>query len=139
MSHLVSNRGHFLLLPSLPAANDRPVVTVEAYTKWYGLYVVRPDAQVEEVPFPTHETLTPYIDHVPNPAVVEAWAEANGYEVDEMALEMMIGRWQRAPDIVTCSLCGKHVPATEACSTFACRGCHEVESAFRRSNRSRLA
>lgn len=94
MFHLVSNRGHFLLLDALPIAAHPPVVTVEAYPKWYSLYVVRPGPHVEEVPFPESDTMTPYIDHVPNPQVVKAWADANGYEVDELALEMMIGRWQ---------------------------------------------
>lgn len=47
MSFLVSGRGHALLLENFPSAGDKPVVTVEAYTKWYGLYVVTPSALAE--------------------------------------------------------------------------------------------
>lgn len=79
-----------------------PVVTVELAQKWYGLQLVKPSSDgpaiVEEVPFPTPERLGPrygvtYVDHVPNPRVVEFWAFENRYFLDELALEMMWGRW----------------------------------------------
>jgi hypothetical protein len=99
MSYLVSERGHPLLLQRLPRSGERPVVTVECYEKWYHLYLVykiHDELAVEATPFPEHDTLTPYIDHVPNPAVVKAWAESKGYYLDELAYQMMIGRWELA-------------------------------------------
>lgn len=103
---LYSPRGHFVLLSGWPKHKD-VVVTVEVYMKWCGLILVRSalpsldgipslGPRVEEVPFPESKTLTPYIDHAPNPVVVEHWADEQGYMLEELALEMMIGRWQLA-------------------------------------------
>lgn len=78
-----------------------PVVTVELYIKWYGVYVVSAPtdgSRVQRVSFPdmgSYETLgSPYVDHAPNPRHVCAWAEQMGYVVDDLSLEMMIGRWE---------------------------------------------
>jgi hypothetical protein len=86
-----------------------PVLTVELCAKWYGFVLVRDGSPpiVEEVPFPNDDDvrelvkkgllsrgLVPYVDHVPNPRVVELFAEMRGYYLDEVAYEMMIGRWE---------------------------------------------
>ena len=76
---------------------DEPVVTVENYVKWYGLYVIfPPDLHVEKFHFGHLEGYTKhsaYVDHVPNPAAVQRWADSMGFEVDPNSLEMMLGRW----------------------------------------------
>ncbi len=33
-----------------------------------------------------------------------------------------------SPDLVSCVLCGKEVPASDACNDEVCRGCHKTES-----------
>ncbi len=80
----------------------KPVVTVENYMKWYGLWLVMPDGYVVEVAFPDegrYDTLgPPYLDHAPNPKHVMAWCARMSYRLDERALEMMIGRWAREYD-----------------------------------------
>ncbi len=101
MSYFVSPRGRALLLRTIPRSGDKPVLTAECYSKWYSLFLVyriHDEVAIDEVPFPEDATgkLTPYIDHVPNPLVVDAWAKEKGYELDELAVEIMIGRWLRA-------------------------------------------
>ncbi len=66
-----------------------PTVTVEVYEKWYALFAVRPDGTVEKLTTPFEA----WSDHVPVPALVEAWADAHGYVVDWLSLELMRGRW----------------------------------------------
>jgi hypothetical protein len=78
------------------------VVTVELYVKWYSLHVIRrigDEFVIEEVPFPDDiefckSNESAFVDHVPNPRVVARWATANGHVVDELAMELMIGRWE---------------------------------------------
>src|ERR1700744_38936 len=76
---------------------DRVVLTVEHYTKWYDLYLVHRDGRVETIQFPDSEWCkggeSPFVDHVPNPSVVLRFAEKSGYEIDERAFEIMVGRW----------------------------------------------
>ena len=76
---------------------ESPVVCVELYCKWYRLHVIHPDGTIEEFPFPddyldTGET--PYLDHAPNPMTVQRWAEKMNYHLCDLALELMIGRWE---------------------------------------------
>jgi hypothetical protein len=59
------------------------------YPKWYSLYLVHPNGDVEEIEFPDG-----YVDHVPDPMAVAAYAESHDYEVDSLAYEMMVGRWE---------------------------------------------
>jgi hypothetical protein len=81
----------------------RPTVTVEMYSKWYSLFVVRvgyDEVTIEEFPFPDDLEFcggneTPFLDHAPNPVVVARWALKNGFCVDDVAMETMIGRWER--------------------------------------------
>lgn len=37
---------------------------------------------------------TPYVDHVPNPKVVARFARACSYDIDILAFELMVGRWE---------------------------------------------
>jgi hypothetical protein len=80
---------------------DRPVLTVELYCKWYTLWLVSPAGAIDSVPFyhlsdlsTAGPALTPYIDHVPNPAVVLRLCEARGYHLDDIAYELIVGRWE---------------------------------------------
>lgn len=90
-----SSRGNLLVLSKRPL--DRPVITVELYSKWYGLYLVYPEGSIEEIPFPESEgrlDVSDYVDHVPNPKVVVWFAEKNNFYLDELALELIVGRWE---------------------------------------------
>lgn len=81
-----------------------PTLTVENYCKWYDMQIIHPDGRVEAVSFGDLDELagnvgydvlgSGYVDHVPNPQVVRALAEARGWAVDEQAMEMIAGRWQ---------------------------------------------
>lgn len=81
-------------------------LTVEMADKWYGLIMVTFDLntatrRIEEIPFPgvdaCHEigcALTPhYVDHVPNPKVVRAYADFHDYELPALVEELLWGRW----------------------------------------------
>lgn len=87
-------RGHELVLTD---HGGGPTLTVELYVKWYTLWLVK-GHEVTEVEFPdmgNYEKLgSPYLDHAPNPRHVCAWAEKNGFEIDHLALELMVGRWE---------------------------------------------
>lgn len=97
MRTLMSPRGKPLVLTDdLPSV---PVLTVELYTKWYGLYLVDPSGKIEELSFPEDlgsgpTGIMPYCDHVPNPEVVLRFAKAHGYQLDELAAELLVGRWE---------------------------------------------
>lgn len=92
-----SPRGFKLLLPT--GGIVKPTVTVELYEKWYELFLVRSTREDPEpisfdrlVPFVV-EGESAYVDHVPNPNVVRVFALANNYELDEIAEELIVGRW----------------------------------------------
>ena len=93
-----SDRGHLLVWTGNA---DHQIVTVELYEKWYDLYLVAPDGTVTEVSFGDLEDprycegdQTAVSDHVPNPVVVAAYAQANEYDVDNLAIELIVGRWE---------------------------------------------
>lgn len=78
-----------------------PVLTVENYVKWYALFLIYPGDALAEIYFGRLSQTkycrsgeTPFCDHVPNPVVTRRFAEANGFYMDENALEMIIGRWE---------------------------------------------
>lgn len=73
--------------------NPHPILTVELSTKWYELYLIQPDGKVEGVFFPTSDKYTSFVDHVPNPIVVQEYAAAKGYYLDELAFDLIVGRW----------------------------------------------
>jgi hypothetical protein len=93
-----SKRGHPLVFCGIP--QSIPVLTVENYLKWYGLELVMLDGTVEEVGFGELQALadergTPaYVDHVPDPTLVQALAERRGWELDAVSYEVMVGRWE---------------------------------------------
>jgi hypothetical protein len=92
-----SSRGHPLIYQGDPG--DVTIVTVEHYEKWYGLFLVHAfGGCVEEIPFPSEDEdcagKTPYVDHVPNPVVVDRMAHRLGYLVDPLSFEVMVGRWE---------------------------------------------
>lgn len=95
----MSHRGHDLAW-STRDDFDQPIVTVELWVKWYGIWIVFPGEKMRalESPFPQWRGLirkgSPYVDHVPNPRCVEAFADLNGYTIDDLAAELMIGRWE---------------------------------------------
>ena len=89
---------------------ERAIITVENYLKWYKLYLLHPNGDVEAVDFPVMDGIagSPYIDHVPNPDHVAAWANLEGYTISDQSYEMMIGRWvyeaKEGADILTVEL-----------------------------------
>jgi hypothetical protein len=96
---LLSPRNH----PLVVTVGTRPLITVEYYMKWYSLFCVGRigDADVIEglVQFDALEEYalpieSAFVDHVPNPRVVERYAEALGVEIDPMAHELIWGRWR---------------------------------------------
>lgn len=93
---LRSPRGFPIVLSG--AARSRATLTVELYEKWYTLFLVHSDNSVEEVLFPSSPNYTageaPYVDHVPNPKVVARFARACNYDIDILAFELMVGRWE---------------------------------------------
>lgn len=107
VEHLFSSNRNPLILPELKTLcipSLRPHLTVELYDKWYELYLVdRPTPargfRIQSIHFghldehaPKGETA--YVDHVPNPKAVRAFAEANDYHLVELADELITGRWQ---------------------------------------------
>lgn len=81
---------------------SRPTLTVADEEKWYCLYLMQrantdfDSVRVIEVGFAELHGYsgTPYVDHAPNPAAVEWLAEAKGWHLDAVALELIEGRWR---------------------------------------------
>lgn len=83
------------------APGVKPTLTVENYLKWYELFLLHPNGEIESVPFSKlddpafcYSDESAYCDHVPNPAAVYRYAEANDYHLDDQAFEMIVGRWE---------------------------------------------
>lgn len=73
-----------------------PTLTVENYVKWYTLFVIYPDGQVESVVMVDHPGFkTSWHNHVPNPKACEVYADEMGWEWDETSLDMIYGRFAR--------------------------------------------
>lgn len=99
---LRTKRGCQLILPERVT---NTTLSLELAEKWYSLYLVNPGAddeppKVEEIQggyecLEDHapEGHGPYVDHVPNPMALGAFAEAHGYHLPGCVLEMVIGRW----------------------------------------------
>ena len=85
---------------------DLPVVTVELRGKWYHLLVVYPDLTWAAYSFEGPREHGTVVDHVPSPAAVEKWAQAHGWEVDDLALEILVGRWVLEQDSATAARLG---------------------------------
>lgn len=92
-----SERGFLLPVSNYPGS--LPVLTVELYCKWYSLHLVWPTRIVERIDFgrlePAAASLncSPFCDHCPNPAAVRTLALAEGWHLDELAEELIVGRW----------------------------------------------
>ena len=77
---------------------DVPVVTAEAYEKWYSLYIVYPDRRVEKVsPVLIDEVMSKgpqlWIDHEFHPRLLLLIAKHVDGEAHSLALEVAAGRW----------------------------------------------
>lgn len=116
---LKTEHGHFLCL--MGKITETPTLTVELYTKWYTLYLVQKALnqgsrwewlKVYKVHYGHLEDFRPedqiaYLDHVPNPLAVKNFADAKKYHLDELAEDLLMGRWQNEvvdSDII-CPLC----------------------------------
>ncbi len=87
-----SDRGNLLIIS---CSSDLPILTIELYIKWYTLYKVFPDGTFEKVTFPDCDEHQPSsVDHVPNPKAVKKFADDNNLILDELAYEIMVGRWE---------------------------------------------
>lgn len=100
-----SKRGIPLVISVL---GELPLLTVEWASKWYTLQVLTPLSpdrdvfELEEVHY--HEIqewhdakgrdLNCFVDHNPNPEAVKLYAEDKGWVLDEIAEELIVGRWQ---------------------------------------------
>jgi hypothetical protein len=75
---------------------DAPTITVELAEKWYSLWLVRPSGQIEPIPFPEIMEMDDcsFVDHAPNPDAIRAYADAQDFEVDLVAFELIVGRWE---------------------------------------------
>lgn len=92
-----SDRGTSLVITN-QRERTRPLLTVEFYVKWYTLCLVFQDGSVKTVGYDELEPYTPnneaaYVDHVPNPSSVKNFAEKKNYDLDELAYELIVGRW----------------------------------------------
>lgn len=95
-TQLYSQRG----IPLLHDGEVRfPLITVEIAPKWYSLWLIGLNSSPVPIGYDVLEDYrgdeSAYLDHAPNPKAVAAFAAAQGIEVDEMAYEMMIGRWEQ--------------------------------------------
>jgi hypothetical protein len=90
-------RGHALLYVNQPL--DVPVVTLENYAKWYEVYLVNPDGEVQKVDPDLINTVQNkhsdalWVDHHFHPRLLYRLAEWIGGTVDERAVEVAAGRW----------------------------------------------
>lgn len=82
-----------------------PLLTVEFCTKWYELFLLRDDGPGKDLGLYSihfghldtaarHLQVSAFVDHVPNPVAVRLFARQNGYEIDELAWDLISGRWQ---------------------------------------------
>jgi len=88
---------------------DKPIITLENYTKWYNVYAVMPDGSVSVVDaadvievasqYRSKENPGLLIDHLYHPLLLEKLAEKLGMELDERAQEVAAGRWHYESDI----------------------------------------
>ncbi len=92
----LSSRGIPLVYYGEPF-NDAPILTVENYCKWYTLWLIMPDGTVKELEFPDDPpgfNDIPYMDHAPNPRLIQLFAREKDYCLCDQSFEMMIGRWE---------------------------------------------
>ena len=93
----LSPRGIPLLYIGKPL--DKPVVTLENYTKWYKIYLVMPDGSVVEKCVSdvdeNHRFLKQHywVDHLIHPRALYALADQLGGYTEERSLEVAMARW----------------------------------------------
>lgn len=101
-----SDRDIPLIYPSTAPLPSCPIVTVEMYSKWYDVYVIEVDGFVVKVDHlkyarkwgeairDTYDKGLSFLgDHVWHPYGIQAFADLIGGEVQDEALEMLVGRW----------------------------------------------
>lgn len=93
----VSRRG-FPLIWSMSGPPATPVITAEFYCKWYELYVVHADGHCTTVGYEELEDYAPkgesaFCDHTPNPNAIHHFAEARGWDIDDIFREVCVGRY----------------------------------------------
>lgn len=92
-----SDRDHPLLWVAQPL--DKPVLTLENYTKWYSQYLVMPDGTVKQVDVGVIDEVMDkdpsalYVDHWPSPRLLYRMAQHLDCFIDERAIEVALGRW----------------------------------------------
>lgn len=79
----------------------RPTITAECRSKWYRLIVVHTDGIQQTLDFCELEDYAPpgesaQGDHIVNPKAVAAYADSRGWDIDELAHEVITGRWELA-------------------------------------------
>ena len=79
--------------------NNKPVVTVENYCKWYQIFVIYPDSTVVPADWPTLNKINKSSDkhligdHIFHPELLEKFADHIGGYVHDVSLEAVTGRW----------------------------------------------
>jgi hypothetical protein len=104
-----SQRGFPLVIcPNSVYKPTDTILTVEFYVKWYSLFTITgydakttsgnvkvTEIDFDQIPFRDDEgEFSAYCDHVPNPTNVKRLAEERGWYLDELAKELIAGRWQ---------------------------------------------
>ena len=91
----MSTLNHGLILTT----EARPLLTLAAKQKWYHFALLHQDPhEASQVAFGELEDYcdtgeSPFLDHVPNPAVVRKMCEKRGWHFDPLAWEALCGRW----------------------------------------------
>lgn len=94
----LSSRG-IPLLCQTPSSFGKPIVTMENYCKWYGVYILHPDGRVESA---DHDLLSEICDEVNyclmgdhnyHPRLLNELAKKIGGTADYRAIEATGGRW----------------------------------------------
>ena len=99
---LFSPDGDLLTLSS--NLSPQPVLTVEISSKWYSLFLIHGDRSIEQIDFGYLSEIwddhpdrprfgSAYVDHCPNPHAVELLADQKDWWLDDLAYELIWGRW----------------------------------------------
>lgn len=107
---IIGPRGVPFILTGNPFQWKKPVLTVEAWSKWYSLFKIESlgSEQYEVTAVHYHEIdeyhakkgrkIVSYRDHVPNPTAVTIYAEDMDWLLDELASDLIAGRWYNEAD-----------------------------------------
>lgn len=91
-----SDRG--IPLITLQTIEDKPILTVENYEKWYRLFLLHPDGKVtivsiEDIEAVLDDQKISNIDHYFNPLLLQPLADRLNAELPSEVLEIISGRW----------------------------------------------